>query len=88
MDKPDRFAPGVAEPASPPSAAALRMRAFWRRRRKGDRCVQVQIGRREIDRLIATGYLGPEERDDLEGIEAAASWFLARGATGPGYVTP
>jgi hypothetical protein len=83
MDNPDCFAPGVAEPASPPSAAALRMRAFRRRRRTGSRCVQIQIGPREIDRLIAKGYLGPQEREDLEGIGAAASWFLAEALLGP-----
>ena len=58
------------------------MRAFRRRRRTGNRCVQVEIGAREIDRLIAKGYLGPHEREDLEGIGAATSWFLAE-ALGP-----
>ena len=63
--------------------AALRMRAFRRRRRTGDRCVQIQIGPREIDRLIAKGYLGRQEREDLKGIGAAASWSLAEALLGP-----
>lgn len=67
----------MTETASSPSAAAARMRAFRRRRRKGLRCLRVQIGPAEIDRLIANRYLGPTERENVEAIETAASWFLS-----------
>jgi hypothetical protein len=59
------------------SHGAARMRTYRRRRRKGMRCVQIQIGPADIDRLIERGYLGPTEREDFEAIEAATSAFLS-----------
>ena len=40
-----------------PQSAAERMRAYRRRRRHGFRCVEVQVGRAELDGLVANGYL-------------------------------
>ena len=59
------------------SGTAARMRAYRRRRRRGKRCVQVQIGATDIDSLIAKGYLSPTERGDFEAIEAAVGLFFS-----------
>jgi hypothetical protein len=52
-------------------SAAERMRAYRRRRRHGLRCVEVQVGRVELNGLIAKGYLSPDKRNDLHAIQLA-----------------
>ena len=49
------------------------MRAYRLRRQYGLRCVQVQVGRAEVDGLIANGYLPPDKRQDLHAIGLAVS---------------
>jgi hypothetical protein len=71
----------TTEAASLCSGAAARMRILRRRRREGMRCVRVQIGPADIDRLVATGYLGPIERGDHKAIEVATIWFLSDALT-------
>jgi hypothetical protein len=40
------------------------MRSYRRRRGRGLRCIQVQVGPAELKRLVAEGYLLPGNRDD------------------------
>jgi hypothetical protein len=60
-----------------PQSGAERMRRYRKRQRDGERCVRILIGRAEIDRLIDKGYLGPEEREDADALEFAASSFIS-----------
>jgi hypothetical protein len=52
------------------------MRAYRHRRRQGLRCVEVQVGRAELDGLIAKGYLSPDKRNDLHEIQLAIGDLL------------
>jgi len=45
-------------------SVADRVRSYRRRRRRGLRCIQVQVGRAELDGLVADGYLLPGNRED------------------------
>ncbi len=68
----------------PPAGAksvAERMRAYRRRRRRGLRCYEVQLGRAELNGLIAKGYLPSDKRDDREAIEMAIDDLLLRVAS-------
>jgi len=47
------------------------MRSYRRRRSRGLRCVQLQVGRVELDGLIAKGYLAPGDRQDVDAIALA-----------------
>ena len=51
--------------------AAERMRRYRKRRRRGIRCVRVQIHVTEIDALIRKKYLDQQSRDDLKAVEYA-----------------
>jgi hypothetical protein len=73
--------PSEALAAQPPAKAgpqsvAQRMRAYRHRRRHGLRCVQVQIGRAELEGLIAKEYLSPDKRNDLHEIQLAIGDLL------------
>ena len=46
------------------SPAAERMRLFRERRRKGLRCLTIELRETEIDALIRNGMLNAEMRDD------------------------
>jgi hypothetical protein len=54
-----------------PSPVAQRMRRYRKRRRRGIRCVRVQIHVTEIDALIRKKYLDQQSRDDLKAVEYA-----------------
>ena len=54
-------------------STADRMRTYRRRRDRGLRCVQVQVGRAELDGLVAKGYLRPGDRKDTSAIRIAIS---------------
>jgi hypothetical protein len=59
--------PMTASPADPTGkaqSAAERMRAYRRRRRRGFRCIEVQVGPAEVNGLIANGYLPSDKRQD------------------------
>jgi hypothetical protein len=58
-------------PALSSAPAAERMRRYRKRRRKGIRCVNVQIHVTEIDALIRKKYLEQQSRDDLKAVEYA-----------------
>ena len=70
-------APTTTPATSPPSAAAVRMRALRRRRRLGMRCVQIRVGQTDIDGLIRKGYLSPAERENFQAIQDAADGFIS-----------
>ena len=61
-------------PTTPPvacSAAAQRMRAHRDRRRKGLRCIRIELGETEVDVLIRKGLLRPDARNDLNAVVQA-----------------
>jgi hypothetical protein len=47
------------------------MQSYRRRRRHGVRCIQVKVGRLELDGLVAKSYLLPGDREDIPSIEVA-----------------
>ena len=58
-------------PTTPPiarSAAAQRMRAHRDRRRKGLRCIRIELRETEVDVLIRKGLLRPDARNDLNAV--------------------
>jgi hypothetical protein len=62
------------EPTTPPiagSAAAERMRAHRDRRRKGLRCIRIELRETEVDVLIRKGLLRPDARNDLNAVVRA-----------------
>ena len=44
-------------------SSALRMTRLRERRRRGTRCVTVEMNQREHDTLVVRGYLAEEERE-------------------------
>ena len=59
---------GLTTPPIPCSAAAQRMRAHRDRRRKGLRCLMIQLRETEIDVLIKRGLLKADARNDLNAV--------------------
>jgi hypothetical protein len=53
------------------SAAAQRMRAHRDRRRKGLRCIRIELRETEVDVLIRKGLLRPDARNDLNAVVKA-----------------
>ena len=47
------------------------MRLYRKRRRRGMRCLRIQIHVSEIDALIRKKYLDQQSRDDLKAVEYA-----------------
>jgi hypothetical protein len=66
---------GVESSASP-TAPALRMRRHRERRRRGLRCLTVELRDREIDALVRRGLLTAETRNVVLEINAAFYKFL------------
>ena len=59
-----------------PTAPALRMRRHRDRRRKGLRCLTLQVRDREIDALVRRGLLTAETRNVVHEITMAFYKFL------------
>ena len=59
---------GLTTPPIPCSAAAQRMRAHRDRRRKGLRCIRIELRETEVDVLIRKGLLRPDARNDLNAV--------------------
>ena len=57
-------------------SAAERMRRHWERRRKGLRCLLIQLRETEIDTLIYRGLLNPETRNNASAVRKAFHTFL------------
>jgi len=55
---------------------AERMRLFRERRRKGLRCVTIEVRESEIDALVRMGLLNSEMRNDASAICKALYTFL------------
>jgi hypothetical protein len=70
-------------PVAAPSAAAERIRLHRERRRKGLRCLIVDLRETEIDALIQRGLLKPDTRNNRRAVSQALYAFLDRtlGAT-------
>lgn len=60
----------------PTSPAAERMRRHRQRRREGLRYVGIELRETEISRLVYTGYLKNDKRDNLSAIRSALYEFL------------
>ena len=58
-------------PALSSAPVAERMRRYRKRRRRGMRCLRIQIHVSEIDALIRKKYLDQQSRDDLKAVEYA-----------------
>jgi len=67
----------LADPAAR-SPAAERMRLFRERRRKGLRCVMVELHEDEIDVLVRMGLLAPEMCNDANSVIAALYAYFDR----------
>ena len=61
----------------PRSPAAERMRRHRSRKRKGLRCVTIQLRETEIDVLIGKGFLKADARNDPQAVRKALYVFLA-----------
>jgi hypothetical protein len=59
-----------------PSPAAHRMARHRDRRRKGLRCVTIELREAEIDTLIRRGRLARDSRADLAAVRKALHGFL------------
>ena len=59
-------------------ATANRVRLHRERRRRGLRCLMIEIRDREIDALVRRGLLDDEKRDDTVAIRAAFHQYLDR----------
>jgi len=69
--------PPTAAPATH-SPAAERMRLHRERRRKGLRCLTIELRETEIDALVRNGFLKVDARNDLRSIETALYEFFER----------
>jgi hypothetical protein len=61
-----------------PTAATLRMRHHRWRRRKGLRCLLIDLHSSEIDALVRRGLLSAELRDSERALRGALYTFLDR----------
>jgi hypothetical protein len=52
-------------------SAADRVRSYRHRRRRGLRCIRVQVGRAELDGLVAEGYVLRGDGDNIARIALA-----------------
>src|SRR5262249_54230802 len=68
--------PTMIDALSPVSRAAERMRRHRQRRRRGLRCVTIEVRRSEVDTLIARRLLAPEEWADRSALRKAIHRFL------------
>ena len=66
----------MSDGASPVSPAAARMRLHRERRRRGLRCVTIELRRTEVATLIARRLLAPEEQGDGRALRRAIHKLL------------
>jgi hypothetical protein len=59
-----------------PSAGAVRMARYRDRRRKGLRCLTIELRETEIDTLVERGWLSRDDRGDLAAARSALYGFL------------
>jgi hypothetical protein len=65
-----------ASPPLSPSPSAARMARHRQRRRKGLRCVTIELREAEIDMLVRRRRLAPDSRDDLAAVRKALYGFF------------
>ena len=70
------FATKRSETRTDPSPAALRMRRSRARRRKGLRCLTIELHETEIAALVRKGYLASEEQHDRCAVTEALYAFF------------
>jgi hypothetical protein len=58
-------------------SSTLRTRRYRHRRRRGMRCVTVEVSENEVAALEARGYFSEEERDDGAAIKRAIEGVLS-----------
>lgn len=63
------------------SSAAERMKLYRERKKKGMRCLTIELRETEIDALIIKGFLTADTRNDAEAIIDALYAFLDRELT-------
>jgi hypothetical protein len=63
---------------APRSSAAERMKLHRERKKKGMRCLTIELRETEIDALIRNGFLTADTRNDAEAIIDALYAFLDR----------
>jgi hypothetical protein len=63
-------------PALSCAPAAVRMRLYRKRRRRGMRLVRTQLDVTDIEALIHKGYLDRASRDDRDALEFAVNSFV------------
>jgi hypothetical protein len=61
-----------------PSTAAERMRAHRDRRRRGMRCLWVELRATEIDTIVSVGLIKPDARNDINAVRDGFYAFLDR----------
>ena len=71
MSQQTEISSGHATPPIACSAAAERMRAHRDRRRKGLRCIRIELRETEVDVLIRKGLLRIDARNDLNAVVQA-----------------
>ena len=66
------------ELGSPPSPAAARMRLHRERRRRGMRCIWVELHATEIDAFVGMGLIKADARNDPNAVRDSLYAFLER----------
>jgi hypothetical protein len=65
-----------ASDGAAPSAGALRMALHRNRRRKGLRCITIEVREAEVEALIRRGHLAQDGRADPAAVRKALYAFL------------
>jgi hypothetical protein len=73
---PESPPPSPTRPSSEPTAAAARMRQSRWRRKRGYRCLRLDIHEDEISALVERKFLDPESRNDPDAVIDALYDFL------------
>jgi hypothetical protein len=68
----------MSEPGPCRSLAAERMRRHRKRRRKGLRCVTIELRETEIDTLVQRGLLQVDARNDARAVRKALYQYFDR----------
>jgi hypothetical protein len=61
--------------------SAVRMRRLYDRRRRGFRCVTMEICDADVDRLVARGFLDRIDRHDDAAVDVAIARLLEVGGS-------
>jgi hypothetical protein len=67
----------VSSPPARPSPSTERSRRYRQRRRRGTRCITVDVNGSEVGALVTRGYLPEEARGDPVAIKAAIEGLIS-----------